>query len=230
MAPRSSPAREASTSTSASAATSRTPRLKPWPAIGGCRARIAGQREAIAHIGIGQHHGQRIGEAQAERPHLAEARAEAPLDLLAERRVIELQQHRHQARILRPHDGGAVSHAAVGQRLVGHRQHRERTGRQEVLVRHPAMRLLMRDRAHDRGLAVAELARRDPRHAAQRPIACRRPRPQLRRQHAAVSSVTRAASLASSSAVTTCGARWLRFAQVLARSSSAMRVRRFSMM
>ena len=60
-------------------------------------------------------------------------------------------------RMLGPDDRGAVD--ALG--IVGHRQHGEGAGRQEMLDRHALMRLGMRHDADHRLLPVGEAARRD---------------------------------------------------------------------
>ena len=126
--------------------------------------RIARERQPLGEKALGQDKADRPAPARADEPDFAEEIAEAPFELLHEPGVVERQQRVRKPAPLGPDDGGAV----FALRAVGHRQDRERPAREEPLMRHIAVRLLMADRQHQRLLPVGPFHRADPGFAAQR--------------------------------------------------------------
>ncbi len=120
--------------------------------------RLADQCQAAGDIALGLHQRQRVGPARPDRLDGAEKIAEPRPQLGGEFRLGQRQEPRRQRGVLGPDNRGAVA---------GHRQYRERAGRQEMLNRDAAMRVLVRHGRDDAGLLVTPLDGADPGRLAQ---------------------------------------------------------------
>ena len=111
---------------------------------------VTDQRQPRVGVAVHQHGGERVAPAAAEQADRAKVAAQAPCQLVGERRRFQPQNAFHGRRPLGPDDGGEVGRL----RIARHRQLRERAGGKEMFERGAVMRDFMADRADDAGLPV----------------------------------------------------------------------------
>ena len=165
--PRSSPSRAPSTSTWASAAASRKPRLRPCPAIGWMRVRrIADQRQPLVGDLRRMVEAERIGRARREHRDLAEEAAHRRLGLGGEirrRSATASPRRRRPAPTRRSPSGGRPSSSFIGSSANGppdrkfHRRHGRAAARGEAPRRSPDDRISSARRGSRPPRALREL-------------------------------------------------------------------------